>query len=381
LNASLQSFLVLCQFLAVRQNPETIETLRFYIKRDAVDWESIIQIANAQLVSPALWISLMNKDLSADLPDELKCYLSGLHNLNLVRNGLIKRQAEEIIKRLNEIGIEPILLKGAALLFTNAFSDVGTRIMEDLDILVLEADAEQSWKALLSLGYRPYEANAPVDGRSHHLPAIIRDGDPAAVELHTQLFDWYDRTMVLTAVDCFKGAVSIETGSLSYKILSLPHFIIHNMVHIEVHHLCFYSGKISLRQLLDFVVVSNSEPHRIDWKSIEDRMKGHGIRHIYRSYLHMAATLLNSRCMCGSLPTIRSRIHLKRRLLVYGSNRLQGLSWCCTDPVRLCQIVSRNLTIERLKMLSSYSGGLESLNKDRLKYLCYLVRKYVLNKK
>lgn len=381
MNASLQSFLVLCQFLAVNQGTETIERIRHEIKIDAVDWESIVKIANQQLVSPALWVSLMNKGLDEDLPDELKCYLSGLHNLNLQRNILIKQQAEEIIRSLNEIGIEPILLKGAALLFTNAFTDSGTRIMEDLDIMVLGKDVKQSWKTLSTLGYRACDPNERVDERSHHLPAMIRDSDPAAIELHTQLFDWHDRIVVLTAADCFKEAATIKTKCLSYKVLSLPHFIIHNILHIEVHHLHFYSGKLSLRQLLDFAVISNRQSHAIDWKSIEDRMEEHGIRRIYRSYLYMAVSLLNARVPCAFGFTIGSKIHLKRRFLVYGSNRLQGLSWVCTDPVRLCQIVKRNLTIERLKILSGYSCGVEDLNKDRLKYLLYLVRKYVLNKK
>ena len=170
MNASLQNFLGLCQFLALNQATETIERLRCEIRRDSVDWEAIVQIANQQLVSPALWISLMDKGLHEDLPDELRCYLSGLHNLNVQRNGLIKQQAEEIITSLNRVGIEPILLKGGALLLTNAFSDFGTRIMEDLDIMVLGTDVEQSWKTLSSLGYRNHESNEEVDERSHHLP-------------------------------------------------------------------------------------------------------------------------------------------------------------------------------------------------------------------
>ena len=372
MNANLQSFLLLCQFLALNQDAETIEGLRCEIKRDSVDGESIVLIANQQLVSPALWVSLVNKGLHEDLPDELKYYLSGLHNLNLQRNDLIKQQAEEIIMSLNGVGIEPILLK-------DAFSDFGTRMMEDLDIMVLETDVEQSWKTLSSLGYSTLEPNAEVDERSHHLPAMIRDGDPAAIELHTQLFDFYDRIMVLTAADCFKEAVSIKTKSLSYKVLSLPHFIIYNIVHIEVHHLCFYSGKISLRQLLDFAVICDTQSHTIDWKSIEDRMKEHRISHIYRSYVHMAVTLLNAKVPCGFCPTIGSKIHLKRRFFVYGSNRRQGLSWWLTDPVRLVQIVSRNLSAERLKILSGNSGEVEDLNKSRLKYLRFLVRKYFLN--
>jgi len=378
LSLRLQSFLFLCQCLALDQDPETIDRLRREIKRGSVDWGSIVQIANEQLVSPALWTSLMNKALHEDLPDELKYYLSGLHNLNLQRNGLIKQQAEEIITSLNKVGIEPILLKGAALLLINAFCDSGTRILADLDIMVLTTDVEESWRTLSSLGYKAHDPDVPMDEWSHHLPTMIRDGEPAAIELHTQLFHRYDGIMVLTARDCFNEAATIRKKSLCFKVLSLPHFIIHNIVHIEVHHLHFYSGDISLRDLLDFAVISDSQPHSIDWKSIEDKMEEHGIRHIYRSYLHMAVTLLDAPVPCAFGLTVGTRIHLRRRLLICGSGRLKTLSSRLTNLVSLCQIVSLNLTVERLKIRFGCSEGIVDLNKTRLKYLWFLFRKYVL---
>jgi hypothetical protein len=320
----------------------------------------------------------MNKGLDEDLPDELKCYLSGLHNLNLQRNILIKQQAEEIIRSLNEIGIEPILLKGAALLFTNAFNDFGARILADLDIMVLEADVEKSWKILSAAGYKTHDPDAPVDTWAHHLPPMLRDGEPAAIELHTQLFSRYDGKMLLTAADCFEEAVTIKTKSLCFKILSPNHFIIHNIVHSEVHHRHFYSGIISLRRLLDLAVISDVQPNAIDWKSIEDKMEEHGIRHIHRSYIHVAATLLDASVPCDSGPTIRSKLHLKRCLLIYGSGRIHALFWWWTDRVRLCQIVGQNLTAERAKIRFGCSNGIVDLNKTRLKYLWFLFRKYAL---
>jgi hypothetical protein len=404
LSVRLQSFSFLCQCLALNQSPETIERLRYEIKRGSVDWESIVQIANEQLVSPALWISLMHKGLHEDLPDELKYYLSGLNNLNLQRNGRIKQQAEEIIMNLNRIGIEPILLKGAALLFTNVFSDPGVRILADLDIMVSATDVEESLKTLSSLGYRVHEPDAPVFEWLHHLPAMIRDGEPTAIELHRQLFSRkHGDIMVLTAEDCFNEATVIKTMSLSFKILSLPHFIIHNIVHSEVQDGLFYKGIVSLRRLLDFAVVSYSHPHAIDWKSIEGKLKEHGFRHIYRSYLHMAFTLLNASVPHAFGLKIGGKFYLKKScLLMYGSDRQKVLvSWltnplrsfeiygsdrqkvlfsCFTNPVRSFQIVLRDLTVERLKVRFGCTDGIVGLNKTRLKYLWFLFRKYVLNK-
>ena len=255
----------------------------------------------------------MHKGLHEDLPDELKYYLSGLHNLNLQRNGLIKQQTEEIITSLNRVGIEPILLKGAALLFTNAFSDFGYRILADIDMMVLATDIEESWKTLSSLGYRVHDPDAPVKEWLHHLPAMIRDGEPASIELHRQLFhSKHGDIMVLTAADCFNEATAIKTMSLSFKVLSLPHFIIHTIVHSEVQDRLFNKGNIPLRGLHDFAVISDSQPNAIDRKSIEGKLKEHGIGHIYRSYLHMAVTLLDAPVPPAFGLTMGGKFHLKK---------------------------------------------------------------------
>jgi hypothetical protein len=374
-----QSFLFLCQCLALDKSPETIERLRHEIKRGSADWESIVQIANELLVTPAFWVSLKHKNLDEDLPDELKNYLSGLYNLNLRRNGLIKKQAEEIIKSLNKVGIEPLLLKGAALLFTNAFSNIGARIQADLDIMVLATDVEESRKTLSALGYRGHGPDAPE--WLHHLPPMIRDGEPAAIELHRQPFHRkHGDIKILTAEDCFNQATAIKTMSLFFKVLSVPHFIIHNIIHCEVQDRLFYKGNISIRRLLDFAVILYTHPDAIDWKSIEGKLKEHGLRHIYRSYLHMAFALLNASVPHAVGLAIGEKLYIRKRyFLTYGSDRQKVLFSCLTHPVRSFQRVLRDLTVESLKIRFGCSDGIVDLNKIRLKYLWLLFRKYVLN--
>lgn len=379
MKTSLQNFLALCQFLALNQKSEIIENLRGEIRRDTIDWGPIVLIANEHLVSPILWVSLVNKNLDPDLPPDLKYYLSGLHNLNLQRNVLIMKQAEEIITSFNKIGIQPIFLKGGAFLLTGVFKDPGSRIMEDLDIMVEPADVERSWGALLDLGYRKIDSDEAVDQRSHHLPAVARDGDPAAIELHTQLFDYYDRTMVLNAEVCFRDAVEIDSKVGVFRVLSVPHSIIHNMTHMEIHHLYFFSGKISLRSLMDFAALADSGLNATCWKSIESMMNGHGLKNVFGSYLLMASNLVHAPVPEDFRPTLRDKMHFKRRQFVYDSNRLQGISWFFTDPLRSYRIVKRNLTLERLNTLNYLSDGTLGLIRSRLKYLWFLFRKYVLN--
>jgi hypothetical protein len=108
-------------------------------------------------------------------------------------------------------------------------------------------------------------------------------------------------------------------------------------------------------------------------------MEEYSIRHIYRSYIHVAATLLDASVPRASGPTVGCKCHLKRCLLIYGSGRLHTFFWLWTDRVRLCQIVSQNLTAERLKIRFGCSDGIVDINKTRLKYLWFLFRKYAMN--
>lgn len=304
MNMGLENFWFLCQCLSLEQDTETIERLRKQIREGSVDWQSVVRIADEQLVSPALWISLKNKTLSDDLPDDYKGYLSGLHKLNLQRNTLIRRQAEEIIKSLNSVGIEPILLKGAALLFTNVVSDDGVRILGDLDIMVLSTEAEASSRALSSLGYTDLYHDVSWHVRCQHLIPMIREGELARIELHTQLFHADYDIMVLTAEDCFRESIGVKTDLLSFKVLSISHFIINNIVHGEIHHRNFYNGFISLRRLLDLATISAVQQDAIDWISLENKMTESGVRFIYWSYLHMASALLNASVSCSFAPYV-----------------------------------------------------------------------------
>ena len=161
--------------LSVRSDPDLDEMLRSAIVSGRLEWQIILDIANNQKIAPTFWVALRKRRLIEYLPSEARDCLFKYHLLNALRNKGLTEQAIEVVRQLNTIGIEPILLKGSASLFVKTFEDPGSRVMVDLDILVPKQSAEDCWNALLSMGYLPHAY--PVNSGRHH-------GWSAATGLH-----------------------------------------------------------------------------------------------------------------------------------------------------------------------------------------------------
>lgn len=383
MKSRVDDFLFLGECLSLDCSEASIKDLQTKIVDPTLDWGPVIAMASERLLVPALWAALLKKGLSRYLDDELKFYLSGFYDLNRERNLLIKEQVEQIVEAFNSAGIQPILLKGAALLFMDAPDASGYRMMSDIDILADAPDVQESLKILQSLGYGvqdPVLAKR-IDPLSQHLPTLSRIGSPACVELHTELFPLYDRPEILSASHCFQNAALMQSGSLSFKVLSHSDFLIHNIVHSEVSHSNFSLGNISLKSLLDFAIISNLNYDQIMWSHLERRMSRFGLRRVCHSYLHKAVKLLGAPIPPGFLAGVMEESELKLCLLTLQFSWLKTIlskwTWIKRAPI----IVAKNLSSEVITKRFGCSHNFADLNKTRLNYLWFLFGKHVLKPK
>jgi hypothetical protein len=119
--------------LSVRNEPDHNDALCATIASGRLDWPTVILIANTELMTPALWVALRDRQLTEYLPADVCEYLSEFYRLNKTRNAHLRKQVIEAVCQLNAIDIEPLLLKGAVGLFVETFGDPGSRVMTDLD--------------------------------------------------------------------------------------------------------------------------------------------------------------------------------------------------------------------------------------------------------
>lgn len=284
-------------------------------------WERIVRLANRHLLGPALHEALIRQPHYGHVPEEPRKYLALLHRLNLRRNAVIRRQLRELIRRMNAEGIEPLVVKGALRLVSEPRAGMGSRMMADVDVAVPWSRKSDALAALRALRYRIREQYP----EGHHAFAeLVRDGDPAAVDLHFELIDHDD---VLPARMVQARAARMSQGGARFRVPVPTDRLTHNLLHAQIHHRAnFYRAAVDLRQLHEFAVLCAYHGDRIDWSTVRLRMAQHRLTTPLESWLLLAHRLFGVEWPYPRPPSRRARLHAARCLAQLRHPGLERLS-------------------------------------------------------
>jgi hypothetical protein len=285
------SFGFLCRLLSPNTSPAEIRRLQRSISANAVDWESLIAIANHHLVTPALWVGLRQKHLDAFIDPATGQYLQELHALNQNRNRELKRQLLEAIALLNQKRIHPLIIKGGGQLLHPIQGDMAARIMTDLDLWVPPDQLSTAVEALTAAGYsdggktlKPY----------HHWAPLFRENEYGAIELHREVLPDAVAT-VLSAADICSRALDHVLQNLRFRTPNPAHAILLGMLHSQVKDRLHYEWSISLKSLNDAVAIVFHQKDKggVDWQEIQTRMARCGLSPVLKTFLWSAYRLFN----------------------------------------------------------------------------------------
>jgi len=350
--------------LGADRRPDTLEKLRFEIAAGKPDWGSVVTMANLQFVTPALWVSLGDKGLAEMLPDDLKEYLEALHSLNADRNRNLKQQVVEAAGELNGKGIEPVLLKGAAHLFTDTFGDPGARMMGDLDILIPGDRLKSCLDALQGLRYRTDENLKRRFADHHHFAPLFRPDAYAAIELHLDPVA-PAAVPILPTETAWAHSRPLAVEGVRMRVLSPTHRILHNILHSEIADHNHRRGLICLRQLHDLVATATRYVAEVEWRAIEEGMDRHGRSRELQAYLYLARRLFGLDVSPGGRPAFGSIVHYLRCHL--------GVRWAWFARG---DFLLQRFSARRICRDYGCENTLLPVSIGRARYALYLVKKY-----
>ena len=172
-----------------------------------------------------------------------QCWSAHLHRRTTLRQRLI-----EIVGRLNNAGLTPILLKGARSLWTGVPE---WRMMSDLDVLVPGAsNAATAQSILRSAGFSTH-ADAAFDKDFHHEDNLYRDDLPGWVEIHRAGASWRAEALLPTAeLEAIGEPVGVDGATA--RVLPKPIDLIHNLAHHHYGHWEAYNGRLAPKALFEF---------------------------------------------------------------------------------------------------------------------------------
>jgi hypothetical protein len=224
----------------------------------APDWDAIVREANEHLVAPALGAALA----AVPLPEDLSSYLRLVHGLNRERNACLRAQAIEAVGALNAIGIEPVLLKGAAILLDAPDERLGHRMLSDVDLAVPAERLHDALERLVGLGYEAIME----DVGDHAHAKLLRGRDAGTIDLHhrppgpARLYD---------AAPPLAAELVVVDGCRMWRPNPTERAI-HLIAHDMINDGCLVRGDVDLRHLLDLrdLVASGS----VDWRVVRERL-------------------------------------------------------------------------------------------------------------
>lgn len=364
-------FEFLCAMLSPCTPDDEIRELQRIAAAGEVDWPAVAERANRADLAPALCVALEAKGLMSDAPELFREYLQELHRFNLDRNHALLQQLQEVVRLLNDIGVTPLLLKGAAALATDLYPDPGMRFMADLDLLVPEDALERSVAALQANGYKvpeKYQRLVRLTA-SKHYPPLVHPEAPAAIELHRRLLnkgrDLLESARVWDNSRPYRGG---RLPGLSAAMLSPTDEVIFCFAHSELGHDYHHYERMDARHLLDFACLIRRCRDEIEWSRL-DALKHHpryGLA--FEIYLHQVKMLFRLDLPLSDSLNPAAERHFRRMASSSGWARQR----------RLLRVVLRELSVmfSTERMHFAYEQKDVSIWRLRFRHLRWLLGRY-----
>lgn len=298
-------------------------------------WEIVLEIADAQRVTPTLWVALRDSGVAARLPPAIRERLWKVHLLNAMRNKRLMDQALCAIRVLNSIGVVPALLKGAASLFDDTYDDPGARMMVDLDLLVPEDHAQASWEALQLANFAPLTIDFDYSFH-HHLRPLHRLGDPGTLEVHRSPLPRAHSHLLSAARIWEEGRFVVESNA-NFAVPSATFRVLHNILHTAIVDRSFARGELSIKSIHELALIVKKSGREVDWEHVFEVIRKNGQLAVLDAWLYRMFRWFGVEAVERNTLTFHSKIHFERVKFQArwrrSSEVVDRLMWFSTDSI------------------------------------------------
>lgn len=256
--------------LIMDKNPQFRDEFITLCKNNLIDWIRFVETCSNNFVLPLVFLKFRDNGVLEHIPEELQEHLSSIYQANLQRNKEILRQIQSTTALLNKHNISPMYLKGAGNLIDGVYSDLGERMMGDIDILVDENDYLTSAEIMRNAGYSSYVDLEKVDvNHITHYPPLYHPDFVCDIEIHRSLTgyscsSWYNPEIVNSERQTVRNLAGCYVQSYNHKI-------IHNFIHGQLAHKGYLYGWVSLRDIYDLYIFAKHHPLAQSLQQIQKR--------------------------------------------------------------------------------------------------------------
>jgi putative nucleotidyltransferase-like protein len=273
----------------VRMSAEDDRRLRQALG-NPVTWGRLPAAAAPLGLAPILYRNLSRAEIRHHVPAAVLSALGRNAHASACQMAIQIEALDEMLEALGGEGIEPILLKGAALALT-VYEQPALRPMQDLDLLVEEKQVDAAAAVLVRLGFRAIAATrtAAFYAAHHHTVPMIGKGGRVIVEIHRGLVP-PEEGLRIDPARFFERAIRVEARGRTYRILSREDQVVHACLHLS--YCDRFVGR--LRDLIDVHALVETGAKAPDWGVILDTSPRTDVCRSLFSSLDLARRLLGT---------------------------------------------------------------------------------------
>lgn len=222
-------------------------------------WPRLVRFASDENALIALRNSVSTNQGSVPPRVERQLAILALDRESRMRR--LQERLEQSVVALNRAGIEPVLLKGAALAYT-VYSSLTARPMRDIDMLVAPERAGEARAIMLESGWA-LDPELPGDksyDAHHHLPPL-RDAVSSGLrlEIHRALMAG-GHPFRFTNNELWSAARRVRVGSGHALVMHPAHHAVHIAIHFAWGHMLNLGAWHAFRDLAALAATG-----QLDW--------------------------------------------------------------------------------------------------------------------
>ena len=285
-----------------------------------INWHYFIECVRHHGVSGLLWKSISRDLFQMSFPEYVRDWLRDSYYAIAATNTLMLESLEEIQKEFQSRGIDFLTVKGSILL-NDIYDDIGTRPMNDIDILVKPEELHIANSVLLEIGY----------GNEDYSPKEYSRG-AVALEVHTRLEELV--TPVRLKMEFVPSTISdkkIWLNRIDNKLLGFPLSTpsMEDMLALTVLHTAFKHEFERFIWIIDFVRLIRKHVREKGWRAILKIAGDTGIHVLMNDllkYAQMALGLQVPSHVYRKLSNMGNSLLQRELLSAVFKGRLDGLS-------------------------------------------------------
>ena len=235
--------------------------------------ETLIKILSKHLIVPLFYQKIKQKKLLDFFPKDFAGYTKKIYEINKNRNIHLIEEAKKINGLFMKNSMEIIFLKGTAMIFSKIYSDIGVRMIGDIDFLIRLNEIKKIENTLEINGYKKLSNYNFFPER--HLNRRVKKNKIFAVEPHTML----TAKKIISPNSVFKKMINCDVNIPS-KLIMLKHNIYNFMINDRASLEFTYSYRSIYDTFLLLNNISKEEIHDdslvVNYISV---MKYLGIKH------------------------------------------------------------------------------------------------------